>query len=81
MEHFIYIYMYKSGRDKYRLSEKQELVQFWTGYIQRQEIETCAFWEDYFTIEIDGDDRLVSRDICSWWVAGAISKRAIGITT
>ena len=26
-----------------------------------------------FTIEIDGDDRLISRDVFDWWVAGAIS--------
>ena len=29
----------------------------------------------------DGDDRLVSRDIRGWWVAGAISERATEITT
>ena len=34
-----------------------------------------------FTIEIDGDDRLVSQDVCGWWVAGAISGRATKITT
>ena len=34
-----------------------------------------------FNIEIDGDDRLVSRDVCGWWVAGAIFVRASGITT
>ena len=34
-----------------------------------------------FTIEIDGDDRIVSRDVCGWWVAEAISGRATRITT
>ena len=29
----------------------------------------------------DGDDRLVSQDVSGWWVAGAIFRRATGITT
>ena len=34
-----------------------------------------------FPIEIDENDRLVYRDICDWWVAGAIFRRATEITT
>ena len=33
------------------------------------------------TIEIDGDNEIVSRDVCGWWVAKAISRRATRITT
>ena len=34
-----------------------------------------------FTINRDEDDKLVSRDIFGWWVAGGISRRATGIIT
>ena len=37
--------------------------------------------EGLFTIEIDRDDRLVSRDVHSWWVDWGIFGRATGITT
>ena len=33
------------------------------------------------TIEIDENDKLVSWDVCGWWVARAISERATEITT
>ena len=37
--------------------------------------------EGLFTIEIDGDDKLVSQNVRDWWVTRDIFGRATRITT
>ena len=62
---------------EYRLGERKVLNRIHAKVGDRN------LWilEGLLTIEIDGDDALVSRAVCGWWVVGAISGRATGITT
>ena len=61
---------------KYRLGEKKVLNRI---HAKVGDKNLCILG-GLITIEIDGDDRLVSQDVCGWWVARAISGRATRIT-
>ena len=49
--HWILLEMrYGHPNVEYKLDDRQELIQFWTGYMQRWETESCAFWKDYLPL-------------------------------
>ena len=62
---------------EYRLGERKVMNQIHAKVGDRN----LCILGGLITIEIDRDDRLVSRDVCGWWLARDISGIATGITT
>ena len=63
---------------EYRLGERKILNRIHAKVGDRN---SCTLG-GLFTIKVEmGDDRLASQDVYGWWIAGGISKRAIGIST
>ena len=67
--------------DEYELSEIQELVHSVLDTCKSGRQELMHSRRTIYHRDRDGDDRLVSQDVCGWWVARGIFERATEIIT